>query len=111
MRVAANIRWERMRRWRIRCHRDILHVDLDEDLKSEASGMQDDFGEPIALNRSKGDRPRLGFGRFASKAGGTPQKLGSREDKGTVPSPSTTNKFIGTVEDMFKTELDEIFSA
>lgn len=101
-RVAANIRWERMKRWRTRSHRDILHIDLDEDLKHEANGLEPEFEEPVALNKSKGDRPRLGFSRFNSKPGGTPSKVTSKEDKSSAPSPTATTKFIGTVEDLFR---------
>lgn len=102
-RVAANIRWERMKRWRTRSHRDILHIDLDEDLRHEASGHEPDIEEPVAPNKGKGDRPRLGFSRFNSKAGGTPSKAPSKDDKSVVTSPTATTKFMGTVEDLFRT--------
>ena len=32
--MAAKIKWMRMETWRMRCHRDILAMDLEEDLKS-----------------------------------------------------------------------------
>ena len=33
-RMAAKIKWMRMEHWRTRCHRDILAMDLEEDIKS-----------------------------------------------------------------------------
>ena len=36
--MAAKIKWMRMEYWRTRCHRDILALDLEEDIKSSKDG-------------------------------------------------------------------------
>ena len=36
-RMATNIRWARMELWRMRCHKEILSMDLDDEIKSGSS--------------------------------------------------------------------------
>jgi hypothetical protein len=40
VKLAGSIRWERMENWRIQCHRDILAMDLEEDVRL-SSGKAD----------------------------------------------------------------------
>lgn len=49
--MAAKIKWMRMETWRTRCHRDILAMDLEEDIKSGATPqLKIDKGTNVVLS-------------------------------------------------------------
>lgn len=51
--MAAKIKWTRMETWRTRCHKDILTLDLEEELKSAGGNLKKELLQHAA--RSPGD--------------------------------------------------------
>ncbi|KFY82236.1 hypothetical protein V500_10700, partial [Pseudogymnoascus sp. VKM F-4518 (FW-2643)] len=51
-RMSAKLRWVRMEIWRLRCHRDILSMDLDEEVKH---GENENKDPPLPTSNPSGD--------------------------------------------------------
>ena len=48
--MAAQVKWSRMELWRTRCHRDILAMDLEEDIKSSSTTVLSPMPKEISTN-------------------------------------------------------------
>jgi hypothetical protein len=51
-RMAAQLKWGRMEIWRLKCHRDILMMDLDEEKGIDSSTPRNESSEVVALDRA-----------------------------------------------------------
>ncbi|TVY17379.1 Protein transport protein sec73 [Lachnellula arida] len=78
-RMAAKLKWGRMEMWRLRCHRDILMKDLDEERNPPEKGIlkADVMSETAASERSTLDRLR---------------SISSNAHRGQRPSSQATNR-------------------
>ena len=103
--MAAKIKWLRMEMWRTRCHKDILALDLDEEIKSVndrtlRNESVADTGTSAATPGTQ-DPPRLDLRAGSlSNAQATPRK-GSAARPSTQPSPGRTNN----VDDIFQSSF------
>ncbi|QSZ37752.1 hypothetical protein DSL72_008851 [Monilinia vaccinii-corymbosi] len=104
-RMAAQLKWGRMEIWRLKCHRDILILDLDEEKYAEAGFEQ--------KTESSGDAPisaRSTLHRLKSKASSlTPRGAPKSPTSDSVPRPSTAGQPLSsppekeyTMEDAFQ---------
>ena len=101
LRLAANVRWARMDSWRIRCHRDILSMDLEEDVGlssgEEAKSVEASNTTTLSPSSSK-NQNRAGFGRLNSKNSTTGQNNARNSRPGTQPSGGR----LFSMEDIFR---------
>ncbi|MCJ1395071.1 hypothetical protein MMC18_007952 [Xylographa bjoerkii] len=101
LRLAANIRWARMESWRIRCHRDILLMDLEEDVGlssgGEAKVVEVSQNATLSPSSSKAQN-KAGFGRLNSKSSTTPQSTSRNSRPGSQPSGGR----LFSMEDIFR---------
>ena len=102
-RLASSIRWTRIELWRIRCHRDILSMDLEEDIKinSSTAGQaleqsQSNITTPSVSGQSQG---KAAFTRLSSRASSIVSTQNSPRTSRPTASPSG-NKMLS---------MDEIF--
>lgn len=98
--LAANIRWARMESWRIRCHRDILAMDLEEDVRLNSGSdtrLADHIQNILSPSSSKA-QSKTGFGRLNSKASTTAQSAPRSARPGTQPSGGK----LFSMEDLFR---------
>ncbi|MCJ1378963.1 hypothetical protein MMC17_002062 [Xylographa soralifera] len=101
LRLAANVRWARMESWRIRCHRDILSMDLEEDvgLSSGGEAKPVEVTHNITLSPSSSKtQNRAGFNRLSSKSSTTAQNISRNSRPGTQPSGGR----LFSMEDIFR---------
>ena len=103
-RLAASIRWTRMELWRVRCHRDILEMDLAEDIKiSSGTATSDGTSQasvPMQQTTSSENRTRAVFSRLNSRSSGASQHHSpSRSRPPTQPAGSK----IFSMDDIFRT--------
>ncbi|MCJ1438908.1 hypothetical protein MMC27_008298 [Xylographa pallens] len=101
LRLAAHIRWARMESWRIRCHRDILSMDLEEDMGLSSGGEIKPVEVPhnTALSPSSTKaQNRTGFSRLNSKSSTTAQNTSRNSRPGTQPSGGR----LFSMEDIFR---------
>ena len=93
-RLAAQIRWTRIEKWRMKCHHDVLTMDLEDDavpiLKRETI-------PDVAPKKEAGWQTKSPFSRFNSKTSSGASGIGSRARPSTQP---TGNKLFS---------MDEIF--
>lgn len=92
VKLAGNIRWARMESWRIKCHRDILVMDLEEDVRL-ASGSDGQAGEQrqpatISSPGSGQTHSKSAFGRLNSKSSTATQGTSRNSRPSTQPSGS-----------------------
>ena len=96
--LSATIRWARIDSWRTKCHRDILAMDLEEDIKS-SSGSAEPVMEPsMSPTPSNQSQNRSAFGRLNSKASTTSSQNSQRTSRPTA-QPAGAKVF----------SMDEIF--
>ena len=73
-RLATSIRWTRMELWRVKCHRDILAMDLAEDIKISSGTVTPDattqISAPTQQTTPSENRTRAVFSRLNSRARG-----------------------------------------
>ncbi|MCJ1402426.1 hypothetical protein MMC11_005646 [Xylographa trunciseda] len=101
LRLAANIRWARMESWRIRCHRDILSMDLEEDmgLSSGSEAKPVEVSQNITLSPSSSKvQNKAGFSRLNSKSSTAAQNASRISRPGTQPSGGR----LFSMEDIFR---------
>ena len=105
--MAAKIKWQRMEMWRTRCHKEILALDLDEELKScKDRNLRNDKLPNLAFSTITQDSLRRGSqqGSF-----GEPQptpRRGSATRPSTQPSPARAFN----MDDVFSSSLQSPFS-
>ena len=101
LRLAANVRWARMESWRIRCHRDILSMDLEEDVGLSSGGeaklIEVSLNTTLSPSSSKA-QTRAGFSRLNSKSSSTAQNTSRNSRPGTQPSGGR----LFSMEDIFR---------
>ena len=102
-RLATSIKWTRMELWRVRCHRDILEMDLAEDIKiSLGTNTLDETSQasaPIQQTTSSENRARAVFSRLNSRSSGA-----SRHDspsRSRPPNQPAGNKTF-SMDDIFR---------
>ncbi|KAI9819782.1 MAG: hypothetical protein M1832_003857 [Thelocarpon impressellum] len=106
VRMAQQLRWIRVEMWRLKCHREILALDLDEEFKTAAdlrphSQHLATGSPPVAPTR---DSSKGGLARFDSKSTTRdgPQRI-SRSSMGPQqPGEGPRDKQFG-LEDIFQT--------
>ncbi|MCJ1282257.1 hypothetical protein MMC26_001580 [Xylographa opegraphella] len=101
LKLAANVRWARMESWRIRCYRDILSMDLEEDVGLSSGGEAKPVEVPhhTALSPSSSKaQNRAGFSRLNSKGSTTAQNISRNSRPGTQPSGGR----LFSMEDIFR---------
>ncbi|MCJ1478143.1 hypothetical protein MMC13_006819 [Lambiella insularis] len=101
LRLATNIRWARIESWRIRCHRDILAMDLEEDVRLDSgNNVQPASHDPnnVLSPSSSRSQNRIGFGRLNSKGSTTAQNTPRSARPGTQPSGGK----LFSMEDLFR---------
>ena len=73
--LAINIRWARAEFWRVKCHRDILSLDLEEDVRlstgEETQPEEQRQNVTITSPSSAQSQSRSAFGRLNSKSSNT----------------------------------------
>ena len=103
LRLATSIRWARIETWRIRCHRDILAMDLEEDIRLGSRGEnqpteQRPSGITSAPQSANPDKNKPGFNRLSSR-NSNPTSITSKHDRpGTQPSGGK----LFSMEDIFR---------
>ncbi|OWP07471.1 hypothetical protein B2J93_5000 [Marssonina coronariae] len=82
-RMAAQLKWGRMEIWRLKCHRDILTMDLEEEEKNLGVALPKHDFETLSTERTT-------LGRLSSKASAHAPQQNPRSPK-TIPAnrPST----------------------
>jgi len=101
IRLAANIRWARMESWRIRCHRDILSMDLEEDVGPSSGGEPkpvEDIQITTLSPSSSRAQNKAGFSRLNSKSSTSVQNTSRNSRPGTQPSGGR----LFSMEDIFR---------
>lgn len=105
-RMAAQLKWGRMEIWRLKCHRDILILDLDEE-----KNMEGDFAQKADSN---GDTPmsaRSALNRLQSKASSlAPQGTPKSPTLDSMTRPSTSGPSLSPSAEKENT-MDDIFQA
>ena len=97
--LASNIRWVRAEYWRVKCHRDILSLDLEEDVRlSSEDSQSEEPRQEATLTSPSSTQPqsRSAFARLNSKSSNTPS--GSRPAR-PLTQPTGTKLFSA---DLFK---------
>ena len=91
-RLASSIRWARIELWRIRCHRDILSMDLEEDIKINSStpGQVLEQSQTNMTSSSGLSQPqsKTAFTRLSSRASSIVSAQNSPRANRPAPSPS-----------------------
>ena len=103
MRLATNIRWSRVEKWKVKCHRDILAQDLAEDIrinsKDPPSTESPEPKNAITPQTSKESQYRSPFSRLNSKGGSGSGHSNSR----SRPSNQPTGTKLFSMDEIFKT--------
>ena len=102
LRLATNIRWSQIEKWRVKCYRDILAQDLAEDIKissKDSSVPEQDQRNAITPQSSKESQFRSPFSRLNSKAGSGSGQSHSR----SRPSNQPTGAKLFSMDEIFKT--------
>jgi hypothetical protein len=98
-RMAAQLKWTRMEIWKLKCHRDILQMDLEEEGPSvdPSSDTQVDLGKPMTREESK-------VSQVSAKSPRSPVQL-SRERSSiiTAKSDDDDDDSSSAVEEAFQT--------
>ncbi|KFY07738.1 hypothetical protein V492_06868, partial [Pseudogymnoascus sp. VKM F-4246] len=102
-RMSAKLRWVRMEIWRLKCHRDILSMDLDEEVKHGEDANIDPLlptanlsGDSLArLN----DRDSLAAVSSRNSAALSPQQSSQSQLPTPIPQASPNNDF--DIDDFF----------
>lgn len=103
-RMSAKLRWVRMEIWRLKCHRDILSMDLDEEVKGGESENVDPLlpaanlpGDSLA---KQNDRDSLAAVSSRNSAALSPQQSSQSQSlPAPVPQASPNNDF--DIDDFF----------
>lgn len=102
VKLAGNIRWARMESWRIQCHRDILAMDLEEDVRltSGSDGQTDEQRQPVTISSPSSGQPysKSTFGRLNSKSSTATQSTSRTSRPPTQPSGSK----LFSMDDIFR---------
>ena len=103
VKLAGNIRWARIESWRIQCHRDILAMDLEEDVRlTSATDAQTDEQRQLAtLFSPSSGQPHTkssGFSRLNSKSSTATQSNLRTSHPPTQPSGSK----LFSMDDIFR---------
>ena len=99
IRLATNTRWARIEKWRVRCHSDILQLDLDLDNKKpiEPSSVPSAKSE-LTAQTTKEKESRSPFARFGSKVGNSASSSSSR----SRPSNQPAGAKLFSMDDIFR---------
>ena len=96
-RLAAQLKWGRMEIWRLRCHKDILTMDLDEEKNLELVPKAEPTSEPLSSERGP-------LARLNSKTSTLATQRPPRSPTpSSVPRPSTQQTAEHGMEDVFQT--------
>ncbi|KAK4973289.1 hypothetical protein LTR66_011200 [Elasticomyces elasticus] len=101
-RIDATLKWVRRSLWRIKCHRDILAMDVQEDARTvgESGGRSEAPADPVSPTKA-------GLGRLNSKAGtvASPPRSAISPDLSARPN-TTSSAETFLANDVFKTPLE-----
>ena len=92
--LSSSTRWTRIEKWRLRCHRDILNMDLDDDA-SLASVRSSVTNAP--QKREPGWQSKSPFSRFNSKSAG----VGASSSR-SRPSTQPTAAKLFSMDEIFR---------
>ena len=99
LQLATSIRWARIEKWRVRAHRDILQLDLDEDNKPSGEATAASGGKSeLTPQQSKEKESRSPFARFNSKSGNAASLSSSR----SRPSHQPSGAKLFSMDDIFR---------
>ena len=102
--LGTSIRKIRIESWRTRCHRDILALDLDEDIKLGSSNpvpVQEEVKSSVTSPPlSSQSRSSTGFSRLNSRGSGGPSTQTSPRGSRPTTQPSGTKLF--SMEEIFR---------
>ena len=98
--MAAKIKWTRMEMWRTRCHKDILTLDLEEELKSSGESQKQDFTLHAACTQTNSEPVRRG----SQMSDILSPQISPRSHQGVRPSTQPTQEGPSGMEDMFHSE-------
>ncbi|RDL30232.1 Sec7 protein [Venustampulla echinocandica] len=102
-RMAAQLKWGRMEIWRLRCHKDILSMDLEEESKSDGTvSKQETVGETPSSDR-------IALARLPSKASSVTPQRAPRSPTQSAYRPSTSAQQSPQYESDL--QLDDFFQA
>ena len=97
--LSASIRWARIDLWRTKCHRDILAMDLEEDIKL-SSGSTPQVNEPsMSPTPSNQSQNRSAFGRLNSKASAASSQNSQHTSR---PSAQPAGAKIFSMDEIFR---------
>ncbi|KAK0125994.1 hypothetical protein ONS95_007617 [Cadophora gregata] len=100
-RMAAQLKWGRMEIWRLKCHKDILTMDLEEEKNPTVASPRRDLAETPTSDRDN-------LARLPSKASSnTPLRTPRSPIAQSANRPSTAN--VPTSPIRHENELDDIF--
>lgn len=98
--MAAKIKWTRMEMWRTRCHKDILTLDLEEELKSTGRSSKQEFSPLTTRTQADSEPVRRG-----SQMSDIPSpQISPRSHQLVRPSTQPTQEGSSGMEDMFHSE-------
>ena len=89
--MAAKIKWTRIDLWRTRCHRDILALDLEDDIKHDSDGSQIDNLTDRSLRTASPLRADFGGNETSESSGMNFYRIQRADDDvrpATQPSPT-----------------------
>lgn len=84
--MAAKIKWMRMEVWRTRCHRDILAMDLEEDIRSGDHHLRTDNVTSAVLPAGSANEEAL---RIVDSGGSSFTSLGAHHHADSAARPAT----------------------
>jgi hypothetical protein len=88
--TAANIKWLRMEIWRTRCHKEILAMDLEEEMKSGMDQTMPNHVASTSASPTMQNPPRRGSHTGSFDDSHPMARRGSAIRPSTQPSPSTS---------------------
>ena len=105
-RMAAKVKWVRMEIWRMRCHKDVLALDLEEELRS-GNERQPRTEESSAIALKGASSPlqnREGLSRLTSKASNAiPPHMSPRSPNPMRPAAQPSGQKTFSMDDIFQT--------
>ena len=104
--TAAKVKWVRREIWRMRCHKDILALDLEEELRSsnERQTRTEELSAMALKGASSPSQNRDGLSRLTSKASNVFHPQGSPRSPNTMrPATQPSGQKAFSMDDIFQT--------
>lgn len=108
-RMAAQLKWTRMEIWKEKCHRDVLKMDLEEDLPELSPITTPIKAQPIPTLHERGSSPtpRASISRNESQA--KPSAVTRNSLQSTEPPQERLIRSPDAIEDAIDSPLDQTF--